>query len=87
MRKNRRKLPVEFTTKKTSSVGSRLFGFSDRQTLISYVQKKNKVVVLLSTMHSNNKIDADNGVPDMIPNYILLHIQTKSIKATSFLYY
>ena len=63
MRKNRRELPCEFATGKRRSVGSSLFGFSDRQTLMSHVPKKNKDVVLLSTMHNDNKVDEETGLP------------------------
>lgn len=69
MRKNRWKLTVEFATRKTRRVESSLFGFSDRQTLVSYVPRKNKVVVLLWTMHNDNKADADKGLPIMILDY------------------
>ena len=69
MRKNRRELPCEFATGKKGSVGSSLFGFSDRQTLVSHVPKKNKAVVLLSTMHNDNKVDKETGLPKMIFNY------------------
>ena len=65
MRKNKRELPCEFATGKRS-VGSSLLGFSDRQTLLSHVPKKNKAVVLLSTMHNNNKVDEETGLPEMI---------------------
>ena len=40
IRKNRREIPNEFATGKRSSVGSSLFGFSDRQALVSHVPKK-----------------------------------------------
>ena len=68
MRKNRRELPCEFATGKRS-IGSSLFGFSDRQTLVSHVPKKNKVVVLFSTMHNDNKVDEKIDLPIMILNY------------------
>ena len=69
MRKNRMKLPCEFATGKRRSIGSSLFGFNDRQTLVSHVPKKNKAVVLLSTMHNNNKVDEETGLPKMILDY------------------
>ena len=68
MRKNRRELRCEFATGKRS-VGSSLFGFSDRQTLVLHVPKKNKAVVLLSTMHNDNKVDEETGFPEMILDY------------------
>ena len=69
MRKNRRELPCKFATGKRRSVGSSLFGFSDRQTLMSHVPKKNKAVVLLSTMQNDNKVDEETGLPKMILDY------------------
>ena len=47
-------------------MGSSLFGFSDRQTLVSHVPKKNKAVVLLSTMHNDNKVDEETGEPSQL---------------------
>ena len=69
MRKNRRELPSKFTTGNRRSVGSSLFGFSDRQTFVSHVPKKNKAVVLLSTMHNDNKVDEHTGLPEIILDY------------------
>ena len=69
MRKNRRELPCEFTTGKRRSVESCLFGFSDCQALVSHVPKKNKAVVLLSTMQNDNKVDEETGLPEMILDY------------------
>ena len=69
MRKNRREIPCEFATGKRRSVGSSLFGFCDRQTLVSHVPKKNKAVVLLSTLHNDNKVDEETGLPEMILDY------------------
>ena len=69
MRKNRRELLYEFAAGKRRSVGSSLFGFSDRQTLVSHVPKKNKAVVLLSPMHNDNKVDEETGLPEMIFDY------------------
>ena len=63
MRKNRRKVPCEFATGKRKSVGSSLFEISDRQTLVSHVPKKNKAVVLLLTMHNDNKVDEKQVCP------------------------
>ena len=37
-------------------MGSSLFGFRNRQALVSYVRKK-KIVVLLSTMHSDKEVE------------------------------
>ena len=69
IRKNRPELLVEFVIGKGRSIESSYFGFSDKQTLVSYVSRKNKAVVSLSTMHNDHKIDEDTGLPDMILDY------------------
>ena len=53
---------------------SSVFGFSGQQTLVSYVPKKNKAVILLSTLH-HDKVLAGNT---MKPEIILRYNQTKS---------
>ena len=68
MRKKRRELPCEFTTGKRS-LESSLFGFSDRQALVSHVPKKNEAVVLPSTIQNDNKVDEEIGFPEMILDY------------------
>lgn len=68
VRKNRRELPPEFTAKK-SDAGSCVFGFNDDATLVSYAPKKNKRVVLISSEHSNEEVDAVTGKPQIILTY------------------
>ena len=55
--------------KKEVLVSAVLVSISYRQILISYIPKKNKAVVLLSTMHNDNKIAEDTGLPIMILDY------------------
>ena len=69
MRRNKPDIPKEFATGKNKEVGLSLFGFSDRQTLVSYVLKKNKSVILLSTIHNDNKMDEATEKPEMILKY------------------
>ena len=69
LKKNKSDIPSEFAASNKSEVGSSLFGFCDRQTLTSFVPKKNKAVVLLSTMHSDNDVDQESGKPVMIMDY------------------
>ena len=66
--KNRRDIPNEFTTKKRVA-GSSIFGFNQYTTLVSYAPKKNKSVILLSTMHHDSEVDKDTGKPDIIMFY------------------
>lgn len=52
------------------------FGFSGNMTMVSYVPKKGKVVVLLSTMHDDRAVD-DNSVKKK-PEVIQYYNKTKS---------
>ncbi|KAK9513200.1 hypothetical protein VZT92_026754 [Zoarces viviparus] len=52
------------------------FGFSGNMTMVSYVPKKGKAVVLLSTMHDDRAVD-DNSVKKK-PEVIQYYNQTKS---------
>jgi hypothetical protein len=48
---------------------SSIFGFSDNLTLVSYVPKKNKAVLLLSSMHHDNNVDTETGKPNIVLDY------------------
>lgn len=70
LRKNKREIPQDFLSNTKRPVGSTLYGFSDEKvTLISHVPKKNKSVVLLSTMHYSKEMDPDSGLPEIIAFY------------------
>lgn len=69
VRKSNRDIPPEFLPNRSRNVGSSQFGFSDNKTLVSYVPKRNRAVVLLSTMHHDNKLDQETNKPDMIMEY------------------
>lgn len=72
VRKNKKELPPEFVQTKNRQIHSSLFGFNGDITLVSHVPKKGKVVLLLSTMHHDDKIDESTGEqkkPDMITSY------------------
>ncbi|UYV66370.1 hypothetical protein LAZ67_4001477 [Cordylochernes scorpioides] len=55
---------------------SSIFGFNENKTLVSYVPKKSKSVILLSTMHSTMTIDEDTG-DKMKPEIVTFYNQTK----------
>lgn len=61
VRKNKRELPPIFVQTKNRQENSSLFAFREEHTLLSYVPKKNKNVVLLSSMHMDNSIDPESG--------------------------
>ncbi|XP_039288779.1 piggyBac transposable element-derived protein 4-like [Nilaparvata lugens] len=69
VKKNIPDIPLEFLPNKTQEVGSSLFGFQDNCTLVSHVPKKNKSVILLSTMHDEKEIDDVTGKPSIIIDY------------------
>ena len=74
IRKNKREIPKEFTSSTGRELYSSLFGFQKHMTLVSYIPKKNKCVLLLSTMHNDDSIDttsAESKKPEIITFYNL----------------
>lgn len=72
MRKNRREIPPVLLDVKSKLAEYSAFVFDHklRATMVSYVPKKNKSVVLLSTYHTSNKIIAnDKNKPEIIQFY------------------
>jgi hypothetical protein len=68
VRKNKKFLPSAFLPNRSRVEGSALFGFRENATLVSFVPKKNKSVILLSTMHHSGEI-SENGKPEIISYY------------------
>lgn len=50
-------------------MNSSLYGFTNDITLLSYVPKKNKAVLLVSSMHHNQNNDAQTDKPEIIEYY------------------
>lgn len=69
LKKNKKEIPAEFQPSRSREVGSSLFGFQKDVTLVSYVTKRNKCVILLSTAHDDDKIDQDTNKPQIILDY------------------
>jgi hypothetical protein len=69
LRKNKKEIPTAFLTNKNRVVDSSLFGFNDQLTLISYVPKKNKCVIILSTAHNKIEINTDTKKPEAVLYY------------------
>lgn len=72
VRKSRREIPQEFLRKKNREEKSSLFGFQANCTLVSYCPKKNRSVVLMSSMHHDDAIDEetrDDKKPVMVTDY------------------
>ena len=62
LRKNKKELPADFITVTTRNPKSSIFGFQDDTTILSYIPKKNKNVLLISTMHTeDNSVDTSSG--------------------------
>ena len=60
-RKNKRQIPPEFLNLRGREEKTSLFGFEDNCTLVSYIPKKKKNVLVLSTLHNDDKIDEETG--------------------------
>ncbi|KAJ8935474.1 hypothetical protein NQ318_009599 [Aromia moschata] len=68
MRKNKREIPDLFTQKNERPIGSSMFAFGCGGTLVSYIPKKNKNVLLFSMMRRDN-INGVTGKPEIIHRY------------------
>lgn len=77
IRKNKRQLPPDFVTNKQRQEKTSLFGFQKDVTIVSYVPKKGKNVILASSMHFDNSIDERTG-DEKKPDIITFYNQTKS---------
>jgi len=71
VRKNKTFVPPELLPNKTKAEFSSIFGFTEKHTIVSYVPKKSKGVILLSTEHHEHSISGvDNSFkPDIILHY------------------
>ena len=69
LRKNQKEVPQEFLPHKHRAANSSLFGFNEYLTMISYVPKKNKAVILVSTAHHDQDINSSTNKPDIIHFY------------------
>lgn len=62
LRKNKKEIPPLFIAKiKDRKLYSTIFGFTKEMTLLSYMPKKHKYVLCLSTMHHEDEIDSTTG--------------------------
>ena len=70
IRKNRHEVPKSYAKTKDRELYSSIFAFTDTTTLVSYLAKKSKIVLLLSTMHHDNNVQEDEKrKPEMILDY------------------
>ncbi len=70
IRKNKPELPNEMLPNPTRGIQSSQFGFQRNVALVSYVPKKNKAVVMLSTYQTSNAVSAEeHRKPVMVLEY------------------
>ena len=70
IRKNKPELPPQLLTMKNRPVKSSKFVYTADTSLVSYVPKKGKNVVLMSTLHRNGRIcDQEHQKPEIIMDY------------------
>lgn len=71
LRQNKPDIPPIMKPSKSRLIHSSEFGFNGNMTMVSYVQKKGKAVVLLSTMHDDKAVDEDSQKkkPEVIQYY------------------
>lgn len=66
---NKKEIPSEFKHNSSRRVGTSMFGFHDKLTLVSYKPKPHKTVLLISTMHDKPTIDPVSKNPAIIMSY------------------
>ena len=69
MKQNKREIPTEFKPARQRPEYSSFFVFTKELTLVPYVPRNNKSVVLLSTLHHDAAICDDTGNPEIIEYY------------------
>lgn len=76
LQQNKPDTPPVMNAFKSREVHSTEFGFNGSMTMISYVRKKGKAVVLLSTMHRSKMVDENSQKKKNRNTVILFHNQT-----------
>lgn len=69
IRRNKPQIPPEFLPARKRIIGSSVYGYSENITLLSYVPKTNKAVLLVSSMHSLPAQDPEVNKPEIISFY------------------
>lgn len=69
LRKNKKEIPIQFLPSKVRPVGDVHYGFTKDKTIISYVPKPNKSVILISSLHHEEKQDLESEKPEIIAFY------------------
>lgn len=71
IRKNKREIPEHFLSTKNRDINSTIFGYGKNIILLSYVPRKNKNVMLISTMHEEGLIDESSDKKKTRSDFIL----------------
>ncbi|XP_021114632.1 piggyBac transposable element-derived protein 4-like [Heterocephalus glaber] len=74
--KNQAEIPEKMLQIHNREMYSTIFGFQKDITLASYMAKKNKVVLILSTLHHDDKIDSESSTR-MKPEIVTFYKKTK----------
>lgn len=69
VKKNKREVPPQFLPNKQRKANTSIFGFTRDHTLVSYVPKKYRSAILLSSMHHSDEIDPESQKPEIIEFY------------------
>lgn len=69
VKKNKKEIPPEFQPNKDREVGTAIYGFTKDFTMVSYVTKPRKAVILVSSMHHSKETDVVTNKPIMITEY------------------
>lgn len=69
LKKNKPEIPLSFQVNRRREVGSSLYGFTNQLTLLSYVPKPDKAVIVLSSMHHDKSFNECIGKPSIICDY------------------
>nr|CAI5839665.1 unnamed protein product [Callosobruchus analis] len=76
VRRNKAEIPKEFLPNKERQICSTVFGFLEDCSLLSYCPKKNKCVLVISSLHMDGRLDEESG-EDKKPEMITFYNRTK----------
>lgn len=79
LRKHKRDIPSQIVPNKQIEMNTTKFALTKNITLVSYVSKNNKYVLLLSSMHHTNIINPENYKPEIIEFYYQTKVGVDSL--------
>ena len=69
LKKNKKEIPPEFFPNRKKEAGSCMYGYTKNMTLLSFIPKKYKAVILISSMHDSEFRDKGNDKPEIVSFY------------------